>query len=327
MNQKKLGTRIADLESQLGQAQHELKSLKNQLTSAEQAKKVAQDQLEKKSKIKKHQKAPEAPVSIQEKHSTPVAKQTMNKKESKITYEEPDDVQQETDVFEVPVEKVTVEAKCESNLPPVQDEELKPILADSSDALDLDNSPPDELALKNEEIKMLLAKLDEKDKELELSREENENLKTQLNDKSVKISSAESEIEKLTTRANKVDQELEESKRNAVQLSVKLEATEKAKEELENEMTRLRVQTEQWRKAADAAASVLAGGAEMNGRGISERCGSMDKHYGSVFEHGGYGGYVGSPGLVDDDDIFGSGKRKGSGMKMFGDLWKKKGQK
>ncbi|KAK9937649.1 hypothetical protein M0R45_014425 [Rubus argutus] len=39
LTQKKLGTRLADLESQLGQAQEELKILKEQLASAEAAKK------------------------------------------------------------------------------------------------------------------------------------------------------------------------------------------------------------------------------------------------------------------------------------------------
>ncbi|KAG6383256.1 hypothetical protein SASPL_157002 [Salvia splendens] len=89
-------------------------------------------------------------------------------------------------------------------------------------------------------------------------------------------------------------------------------------------MKMLRVQTEQWRKAADAAATVLAGDAEANGRRISERCGSMDKLSVNTFDHvGGYTGYVGSPGLMDDrDDIFGGEKRKG--IRMFGDLWKKK---
>nr|XP_023905366.1 interactor of constitutive active ROPs 4-like [Quercus suber] len=48
VSQKKLGTRIADLESQLGQAQEELKILKDQLASAEAAKKEAQEELEKK---------------------------------------------------------------------------------------------------------------------------------------------------------------------------------------------------------------------------------------------------------------------------------------
>jgi hypothetical protein len=48
VNQKKLGTRIADLESQLGQAQQELKNLKYQLSSAEAEKKKAEDELVKK---------------------------------------------------------------------------------------------------------------------------------------------------------------------------------------------------------------------------------------------------------------------------------------
>ncbi|KAF7822541.1 interactor of constitutive active ROPs 4-like [Senna tora] len=97
-------------------------------------------------------------------------------------------------------------------------------------------------------------------------------------------------------------------------------------------MKKLRIQTEQWRKAADAAAAVLAGGVDINPR-ISERCGSMDKHFGGMFETpGGYnnnGGFVvGSPGIGEDlEDGFGSVKKKGSGIRMFGDLWKKKGQK
>ncbi|KAI3465961.1 hypothetical protein Pfo_022624 [Paulownia fortunei] len=330
VNQKKLGSRIADLESQLGQAQEELKSLKDQLASAEAAKKSAQEQLEKK-KSKKQWKVPE-PVEIQEKHSTTIETQGLNKKDSSDEHEASDDVLQETDVFEVPIEKVTVEPKIELD-PPADQDELKPksiSLSTEAPAMSMpENSSFDELALKNDEIKLLKIKLDERDKELEVLRQENENIKSQLHEKSLKISSAESEIEELTLRLNKVDQELEKSKTNAVHINEKLEATEKTKEELENEMKRLRVQTEQWRKAADAAATILAGEVEMNGRRISERCGSMDKHYGNAFEPaGGYAGYVGSPGLIDDpDDVFGGGKRKGSGIRMFGDLWKKKGHK
>ncbi|CAL1373265.1 unnamed protein product [Linum trigynum] len=87
-------------------------------------------------------------------------------------------------------------------------------------------------------------------------------------------------------------------------------------------MKRMRVQTEQWRKAADAAAAVLAGGFVVSDQ--IQRCASMEKHL------GGYGaGYVGSPGFGDDsmDEGYGSGgkQRKGSsGIKMFGDLWKRK---
>ncbi|KAG8364788.1 hypothetical protein BUALT_Bualt18G0035200 [Buddleja alternifolia] len=297
LNKKKLGTRIADLESQLGQAQGELKSLKDQLASAQQ-------QLEKK-KSKKQQN-PE-PLETQEKHSTTVE---MNQKEgdSSIVFETfDDDVDKETDVFEVPIERVTVEPKSTV-------------------------SSFDELAFKKDEINLLMNKLDDEGKELEVIRQENENLKSQLNEKLIKLSSAQSEIKEMNEKLDKADQELEKSRTSVAQINEKLDASEKAKEELENEMKRLRVQSEQWRKAADAAASILAGGVEMNGRMISERCGSMDKHYGNnVFEArgSGYRGYVGSPGMTDDsDDVFEGGKKKGSsGIRMFGDLWKRKGQK
>ncbi|XP_040966898.1 interactor of constitutive active ROPs 4-like [Gossypium hirsutum] len=103
----------------------------------------------------------------------------------------------------------------------------------------------------------------------------------------------------------------------------KLRSVEGRKEALEEEMKKLRVQTEQWRKAADAATAILCGGEETNGR-LSNRCSSMDK----IHFSGMHTGYVGSLGLDDDDgDGFRTEKRKGSGIKMFGDLWKKKGQK
>ncbi|KAL3613729.1 hypothetical protein CASFOL_041803 [Castilleja foliolosa] len=280
-NPKKLGTRIANLESQLGLAQEELKSLKDHLVSTEPVKKPSQEELD--DKPKEDQKSPI------------------------IAYETTDD--KETDVFEVPVEPET--------------ESEKPIVGPENILLD-------EVALKNNEINILKANLAEKDKKIESFRLENESLKGQLDEKAVELSSAQSEIEGLTLRLTNISQELERSKVNAVEKDEKLEATEKANEELENEMRRLRVQSEQWRKAADAAASVLTGGVEINGNRLSERCGSMDKVYTNTYERvGGYGGYVGSPGLLDDgDDVFGGEKRKGSGIKMLGELmWKKKGQK
>lgn len=258
VNQRKLGSRIADLESQLGQAQEELKCLKDQLVSAEAAKRAAQEQLEKKSR-----KVKRAPNSVETQGS--------NKKHSNDEY----DIHKETDVFQVP-------AKTE---------------------LEKQGDP-----------KSVCLSFDDKDKELEAFREENVKMKSQLHEKSLKISSAESQIQELSLRLKQANQELEKSKTSAAHINEKLGATERAKEELENEMKMLRVQTEQWRKAADAAATVLAGEVEMNGRRISERCGSMDKHYGNVFEP------VGSPGLADDsDDVYGGGKRKGTGIKMFGD--------
>ncbi|GFP98862.1 interactor of constitutive active rops 1 [Phtheirospermum japonicum] len=244
-NPKKLGTRIANLESQLGLAQEELKSLKDQLVSTEPVKKPAQDQ--------------KIPI---------------------ITYETSDE--KETDVFEVLVKKLPDEPETELQTPEKPIVELEP-----------ENTLFDELALKNDEINSLKANLDEK---------------------AVEITSVRGEVDELTLRLTNISQELEKSKANAVEKDEKLEIAEKAKEELENEMRKLRVQSEQWRKAADAAASVLAGGVEINGRRLSERCGSMDKVYMNTFEH-------------DGDDVFGGEKRKGSGIRMLGELWKKKGQK
>lgn len=342
VNQKKLGTRIAGLESQLEQAQEELKILKDQLASAEAAKKEAQQELEKKTKKPKKEakqeveKKPTKPAiqeseaKLLEKHSHPSETQKSHKTDEYV-----DDDQQETDVFEVPVQKETVEAKVEI-IQPTEPNELDGTklvnLTTESPAIPEPEKPiVDELALKNDEINLLKANMEVKEKELEVLSQENETLKVKLNDTTSEISSAQVKEVEMQSRLNQLGEELETSKDNIVQLNQKLGAVEGAKEALEIEMKKLRVQTEQWRKAADAAAAVLAGGVEVNGRRISERCGSMDKHYGSAFEApaGKYAGFVGSPGLGDNDsdDGFGSGKRKGSGIRMFGDLWKKKSQK
>lgn len=324
VNQKKLGTRIADLESQLGQAQQELKNLKEQLASAEAAKKEAQEQLEK--KIEK----PVVPEEEMLENQPPKGIQESNERDSSPLDEVVDDNQQETDVFEVPVEKMTVEPKVETSqlTEEVQkDSKLIDISTEPPEALELEKSTLQELALKNDEINMLRAKLEEKEKQVEVFGQENENLKNQLNEAASKISTAQTKEEEMTLRLSQLGEELETSKSNAVRLNEQLKSVEAAKEALEAEMKKIRVQTEQWRKAADAAAAILAGGVDMNGR-VSDRCGSMDKHFGGSFEPqaGGYAGFMGSP--ADDlDDGFGSAKRKGSGIRMFGDLWRKKGQK
>ncbi|PSS16039.1 Interactor of constitutive active ROPs like [Actinidia chinensis var. chinensis] len=317
LNPKKFGTRIADLESQLGQAQEELKTLKEQLASAEEAKNAAQEQLEKKTKKPSDPKL----VEVQDKHP-PTGDQESN---NTASHEMPDENQRETDVFEVPMEKASVEEpKVEyRQLIDQQDEETKP-------SPEPEKPTFEDLAMKNDEINLLKANLEEKEKELEVFCRENESLKNQVKEAALEMSASRTKEEKMSSRLNQLGRELEASADNEVQLKEKLEVVEGAKEALEAEMKKLRVQTEQWRKAADAAAAVLADGVEMNERRMSERCGSMDKQFGSIFGPavGGYTGFVGSPGLGDDsDDGLGNGKRKGSGIKMFGDLWKKKGEK
>ncbi|KAI8011980.1 Interactor of constitutive active ROPs 4 [Camellia lanceoleosa] len=89
----------------------------------------------------------------------------------------------------------------------------------------------------------------------------------------------------MTSRLSQLELDLEESRANEVKLKEKLEAVEGAEEALETEMKKLSVHVKQWRKAADAAATVLAKGMEMKGgRRILERCGSMDKQFGSEGE-------------------------------------------
>lgn len=312
-NRKKLGTRIADLECHLGQAQEELKSLKDQLSLKGASKKV-----EKKSK--KQQMVLESSDTL-ENDSISVQTEESNDKNNTSACETSDENQQETYVFEVPAEKVTMEPT--SKLCPPDDYEIEPksvgLSTESPNMSEPEESSLHELALKDDELKLLKAKLEDKENELEVFRLENESLKNQLNEKLQDISSLGSKGEEVTSRLNRVEQELERSKSSAVQLNEKLEAAENAKEELETEMKKLQVITEQWRKAADAAASVLAGDVETNGRRISERCGSMDTHTGNVFK----------PVDLDSQvliDVIGGGKGKGSGLRI-GDLLKKKGQK
>ncbi|XP_012081012.1 interactor of constitutive active ROPs 4 isoform X2 [Jatropha curcas] len=312
LDQKKLGTRIADLESQLGQAQEELKILKEQLASAEAAKKELETNAKK-------------PVALESEGHPSTEIQHLKIADSNAADEISNDNLQETDVSQVPIEKDTVEAQIQLT---VQVEKGK-------HAIEITQPPeiskPDEpsfpdLALKDDEINMLKAKLENKEHELEIKGNENKHLKNLLNEANSSNSVAKEKEEEMLSKLSQMGKELEESQANADHLKGKLEAAEEAREALETEIRKMRVQTEQWRKAADAAAAVLAGAVEINGR-ITERCGSMDKHFGDgVFESP--AGFVGSPGVADDFDYgFGSGKRKGSGIKMFGDLWKKKGHK
>ncbi|XP_019158757.1 PREDICTED: interactor of constitutive active ROPs 4-like [Ipomoea nil] len=228
------------------------------------------------------------------------AQELLEKKTKKPTEnQESGPTDEETDVFEI-----SMEPKPKSK---------------SGEASDQEEASYENPSLKNDELDSLRAKLEAKEKELEKFSQENKSLNLQ----------AKAKEEETALKLNQVIQELEATKSNEARINEKLDATEKAKEELEAEMKKLRVQTEQWRKAADAAAAVLAGGADMNEGRISERCGSMDKQYNSsVFESavGGYGSYLGSPGLIGETEDFGSGKRRSSGIKMF-DLWKKKTQK
>ncbi|TYH21665.1 hypothetical protein ES288_A04G063500v1 [Gossypium darwinii] len=170
LNQKKLGTRIVDLETQLGHAQQELKILKHQLDSAEAAKKEAQEQLEKKTK---KPKAPQKTHDSKKTHSC------------SLRDEFPEDNRRETDVFEVPMEKVAMEPKLEVDTTDAIETSIDP-----TTALEPEKPPLNDLALKDDEINVLKSKLAEKENEVIAYAQENEDLKNQLNEVTTNISIA-----------------------------------------------------------------------------------------------------------------------------------------
>ncbi|XP_050216815.1 interactor of constitutive active ROPs 4-like isoform X2 [Mercurialis annua] len=286
LSQKKLGTRIENLESQLGQAQEELKILKDQLVSAEAAKNEAQLELEKKSNIPTLPN----PEEVQDTHPPMIT-------DGNVANEVSEDKHEETDGFEVNIEKETDDSDV------IIEECVIQVAAEPVANSDPEKPLVTELALKDDEIDMLKAKLNQKENELQVFCTENQNLKNLLNEATLSLSSAKTKEEEMSLKLKKVVEDQE----NAAELKEQLEAAEA-------EIKKMRVQTEQWRKAADAAAAVLAGAAEING---------VDRHFGSsVFETPACGYNI-----DDLDDAFGIGKRKGSSIRKFGDLWKKKGQK
>ncbi|RWR89119.1 interactor of constitutive active ROPs 4-like protein [Cinnamomum micranthum f. kanehirae] len=312
--EKKRGTRVSDLESQLGVAQDELKKLKEQLASAEAAKREAQEELEKAKKQIPAEDPPEIHEPIEQNGEDVSSPQKLPEDGNPIEENSP-----ETDVFEVSVMIMPVEPNVE--LVHNAEEEIyetRPIEESSEPLPELEKLSN---LSENAEISELKSKLEEKEKELESLHIENEDLKRQVSEAVAEAAAARVKEEESALKLRNMEGELEERKSCSAQLVEELKATEAAKLALEAEVKKMKVQTEQWRKAADAAAAVLAGGVEMNGR-VPERCGSMDKHIGG-FEYTGYG----SPMADELDDGMGNGKRKGAGIRMFGDLWKKKGQK
>ncbi|CAN6879540.1 unnamed protein product [Brassica oleracea] len=203
LGQKKLGGRISDLESQLGQAQEELRLLKEQLANAEAVKKLAQDELHHDNKSKK----PNPPARVE----GPAYEADTIDRDEII----PGDAQKETDVFEVPVEKIAV----------VKDEEAEKLVA------------------KEDEIKMLKARLYDMEKEHESLGKENESLKSQLSDSATEMSNVKANEDEMASKVSRMGEELEESRGKTAHLKEKLESVEEAKEALEAEMKKLRVQT------------------------------------------------------------------------------------
>lgn len=342
---------MADLETKFRRAQEELKKLREQLASTESAKKEAQEALEEaKKRIPTvattpqnldEEKPPPLPLK-EETETTSPCLDSLEKSEQKVEKELPEPRSEEesinstaNDVFEVvwaapvPTEPINTDNEIgndgekEEEVTKAMNEkdgETEVTATEKKESEEEENEPMD--IAESPEVLELKAKLLEKEKELENLLAENENLKKKAEEISENaVAAARAQEEKLGS----VEEELKESQTKVERLGEQLETLEETRAALEAEMKRLRVQTEQWQKAAEAAAAVLATGAEMmGGRRMPERCGSVDKHLGA--SGGGFAGW-GSllMGGEMDEEGMGRGKRRVSGIRMFGDLWKKKG--
>ncbi|KAK1302965.1 Interactor of constitutive active ROPs 4 [Acorus calamus] len=312
LHEKKRVTRVTDLESQLGQAQDQLKKLKEQLACAEAAKLEARQELE------------------ETKKRIPPDEQTLSEE---VTQPEEDKAASENSSTEVVQEVYVPQSDSHCGIP----DALEVVTIVSNTKLDADQALSKEEetrvtleeeksaeSLKQEEIEKLKDKLEGKERELMFFSMENEILKKRSSEAEVNLARSKVMEEEVVLKLTLTQEELRDSRLKAAEALKRVGEVEGAKDALEAEMKRLKVQMEQWKKAANAAAAVLAtDGFEVNGRRV---CGSMDQHiYGGGYVPG-YEGF-GSPLIGDGEDGFDGGKRKGSGIRMFGDLWRKKGQK
>lgn len=306
------GTRVAELEAKLGKVQDELKKLREQLASAEAAKKDAQVALEE-AKKRVGTKGSPASSATSPLCTPPKLESAAGKTADDIKEEEDADESSvntpATDVFEVVrAESGNHQSEAEdceaascgdgkraalalADKEQVEEEETKAMIEEESkkaSAAEADKESP--------EVEELKAKLAEKDAEIAALAAENAELKKQA---------AKKAEEDAAAKAALAERDLKEAR-----MGEQLRASEAAREAVEGDMRRLRVQTEQWRKAAEAAAAVLGGDNHLTGLA-------------------GNGNGWGSPATMPDDaddEGFGA-KRKGAGIRMLGDLWKKKGNK
>ncbi|WVZ68770.1 hypothetical protein U9M48_017666 [Paspalum notatum var. saurae] len=326
------GTRVAELEAKLGKVQDELKKLREQLASAEAAKKDAQVALEeaKKRVGTKGSPASSATTTSALSLTTPPSVKTAKKTEEAPPSPQPAAEEEDssmnspaTDVFEVVraksgdkenqsaangAEDCEVVSCGEKQADKEVEEETKKMIEEESKNAGVEAETDGAAKEESPEVAELKAKLAEKDVEIAALAAENAELKKLAGEAAEAAKKAE---EDAAAKASLAEHELKEGAARETRLGEQLAAAEAAREAVEGEMRRLRVQTEQWRKAAEAAAAVLGGDNHLTGLA-------------------GNGNGWGSPATMPDDgddEGFG-GKRKGAaGIRMLGDLWKKKGNK
>lgn len=335
--ERKSGARVADLEMKLGQAQAELKKLKEQLAAAEDARRVSQVELEEtKKRFPISAPATAAPDLEDEKEKT------MNMEEGKVEDEAPvledggalteeeDCVNSTTtDVFEVTLPSFEGEGSKLEEEDSEEGTETKVVIEVESSKGEVGTGERG-VEKKKEKAEVpaiteLRAFLAEKEIQLERLEAKNISLKKEAEDAKACSSTARENAKEMAAKLAGTEEELSQFKMTAESLREKLESKEMAKASLEAEMKRLRVQTEQWRKAAEAAATVLASedgallnDSNLNKNKLGESCRSMEKHV------RGYAMSMGSEG----GDGNGAAKWRGGGgrIRVLGDLWKKKGQ-
>ncbi|KAG0464220.1 hypothetical protein HPP92_020289 [Vanilla planifolia] len=323
--------KVADLEAKLAQAQEEMKKLKDQLALAEEAKRDVQLELEETKKLFPVTPPKTASPELEEEEK----EKTINMEEEKVDEEGPHEEAVEallaeedsinyptTDVFEVTPTKMQGEGSQAKE----EGERGAAVQAFLEDEAEKKVEEQKEADSKMAELRSTIT---EKTVELKRVLLENESLRNEAEEAKSDSVAAKDKAEEMATKFAGAMQELGESRKALEQIREKLEAQDRSKASLEAEMNRLRVQTEQWRKAAEAAASVLAAGdgEDLNGRRVSERCRSMENHHRDYDVSASGGGW--SPAVAGgemEDGMSGGKRRSSGGIRMFGDLWKKKTQ-
>ncbi|XP_028557217.1 interactor of constitutive active ROPs 4 [Dendrobium catenatum] len=325
---KKVSSKVADLETKLGQAHEEIEMLKEKLASAEAERLDLQKELE---ETKKHfhvsplknaaldlvDEEKEKTINMEEEKVEPAKVLVMDKDEPLPAKE--DCVKcLATDVFEVAPATNEAEGRKVEAEDAEEGTETKVIIEEEKSEEEEIGTLAKEKLQKEEvespEMTELREILAEKEKQLESIVIENQTFIKEAKDAKADSSEWREKADEMTTKLDQAEKELNNTKLTAERLREKLESEETAKASMEAEMKRLRVQTEQWRKAAEAAASVLVAGDALNLRGYDVSVGG--------------GGW--SPVIAGGEGAEGNGggKRRGGGggIRVFGELWKKKGQ-
>ncbi|KAH0466401.1 hypothetical protein IEQ34_003639 [Dendrobium chrysotoxum] len=344
---KKVSSRVADLETKLGQAHEEIEKLKEKLASTEAAKLDLQKELEEK---KKH--FPVSPLKNAALDLVDEEKEkTINMEEEKVEpakvlvmdKDEPLPAKEDcvkclaTDVFEVAPATNEAEGRKVEAEDAEEGTETKVIIEEEKSEEEmgtLAKEKQQEEEVESPEITELREILAEKDKQLESIVIESQTFIKEAKNAKADSSEWRAKADEMATKLAQAEEELNKTKLTTEHLREKLESEETAKASVEAEMKRLRVQTEQWRKAAEAAASVLVAGdalvndGELNGRRLGESGRSMEKNLRGYDVSVGGGGW--SPVIAGGEGAEGNGggKRRGGGggIRVFGELWKKKGQ-